>query len=1277
MKILKLNAESTSHALIQTARNLFVILLLLFLPAMVFAQFGELVSPGELSKAHQKYSGIKNCNVCHGPDQNVLDAKCLDCHKELAARIKANQGFHADKKTQCITCHSEHLGKDFDIRQLDLKKFSHDQTGWPLAGLHARITDCAACHKTRSFLGLSTDCTSCHKDPHLGRLPDCTRCHAVDRPMKQVTYDHSKTAFPLAGGHATVPCMQCHKNQVFKGLPFANCTSCHIDPHKPSLGSNCTTCHNVESWKKPTVAHKTFPLNGKHASVACVKCHAGNQWKLKTPFAKCADCHRDPHLGQFPGKDCASCHNVQGFKPAVVDHSSFKLELGHAVACVKCHKLEKGMFPSAKGETIRYKPIATACVTCHKDIHKGQFGKQCESCHNIQSFKLQAFDHSKSRFPLDKVHAKVPCASCHKQDPKTGATIYKPLEITCNSCHVKAHMGQLTQKCEQCHKPDGNIQFDHATSRFPLTGKHSPLTCDKCHKLEKGTFPSGAGEAIRYKPMSLACASCHEDQHRGQFKKDCVQCHNTDNFKPSTFNHARSVFPLIGAHARIECSQCHKLETFASPPPAVQRVRYHPLDTSCAKCHTDPHQGRLGSDCTSCHTTENWRIVSRAFHKTVKFPLEGAHLSVACESCHLNGVTKGTPTRCYDCHWIRRQDDLYRTKLGIECAVCHSTTSWTGGKFDHAVQAHVPLNGSHKVLSCDSCHQSGAFTPGEVQCISCHQEDYNNTTAPNHRAAGYPTTCQGCHNPGDNTWHTRAINHNQIFPLVGRHAQITCDQCHKNGVFQGTPRNCVGCHKQDYDRTTSPNHAASGFPTTCDSCHKSTDPDWNRAKFNHDNVFPLVGTHKTLDCSACHKNGVYRGTPRDCYGCHKTAYDNTKDPNHKSSGFSTNCESCHKATDPNWNTTFNHDSIFPLVGTHKNIPCSACHKNGKYQGTPSTCYGCHKVDYDSTREPNHVSAGFPTTCQNCHNPSDPNWNNGFDHNKVFPLVGQHRTITCDACHKNGRYQGTPRTCYGCHKADYDATRSPNHVSAGFPTNCEACHQASAPNWNAKFDHNKFFQLVGVHNTIPCEACHKNGKYQGTPTTCYGCHKPDYDATRDPNHAAAGFPTTCDNCHRASDPNWNTSFDHNKFFALVGQHRTLACQACHKNGKYQVLQLHATDATKPITIPRGIRIMQPPDSQPIVKPVTRRRIQTGTRLRSITIRSFYSPAGIHKFLAKRVTRTAYTGVLRGIAMDVIKPIMTARAIQIMRPPDSPRPATIVTDTPIAPGTRACSITPNSR
>ena len=557
----------------------------------------------------------------------------------------------------------------------------------------------------------------------------------------------------------------------------------------------------------------------------------------------------------------------------------------------------------------------------------------------------------------------------------------------------------------------------------------------------------------------------------------------------------------------------------------------------------------MGTSCEGCHTPEGWVSASRAFHKTSRFNLEGRHLDVPCAKCHIKGAVKGTPNKCYDCHWVRRQDDPYQTRLGADCETCHRPISWTAVTWNHGAATGTPLSPAHRALACDNCHTNRRFDAGSPSCYACHAKQYQSTTQPAHQAAGFPTQCELCHKPSHTSFSQASFQHTAYYPLVGVHATQACAACHKNNVYKGTPRDCYGCHRATYERTVNPNHAAAGFPTTCESCHRQSDTSW-KTTFSHNSVYPLVGAHATQACTACHKNNVYKGTPRDCYGCHRTTYERTTSPNHAAAGFPTACESCHRQSDATWKTTFNHSSVYPLVGVHATQACTACHKNNVYKGTPRDCYGCHRTTYERTTSPNHAAAGFPTTCESCHRQSDTSWTATFSHSSVFPLVGAHATQACTACHKNNVYKGTPRDCFGCHRATYERTTSPNHAAAGFPTTCESCHRNSDTTWRATFNHNSVFALVGVHATQACTACHKNNVYKGTPRDCYSCHRTDYDRTVNPNHAAAGFPTTCDSCHSASSSTWSASFDHNRFFVLAGRHLSAACSSCHQNNVYR-------------------------------------------------------------------------------------------------------------------------------
>jgi hypothetical protein len=406
---------------------------------------------------------------------------------------------------------------------------------------------------------------------------------------------------------------------------------------------------------------------------------------------------------------------------------------------------------------------------------------------------------------------------------------------------------------------------------------------------------------------------------------------------------------------------------------------------------------------------------------------------VLCASCHRkdfdasrspNHVSAGFPLTCENCH--RPAESTWRTG--------------GGGDFNH--NAVFPLQGVHATVSCTSCHRNG-FKGTSRECAGCHLPQYNATQNPNHAAAGFPTACESCHRPTDPQWRGgggTAFNHNSVFPLQGVHATATCVSCHRNNVFKGTSRECVGCHLEQYNGTKNPNHAAAGFPTACESCHRPTDPQWRGGTpFNHGAVFPLQGAHATVACATCHKNNVFKGTARDCVGCHLPEYNGTQRPNHVAAGFPTTCDSCHRPTDPRWTgASFSHNAFFSLVGVHATQACAACHTNNVYKGTARTCVGCHQAKYNAARNPNHVSAGFPTTCEGCHRATDTSWTQGQFNHTWFPISGPHN-VSCAQCHTTPNVF-TQFSCTVCHAR---GVTDSHHTSVGGyrydSAACYACH----------------------------------------------------------------------------------------------------------------------------------------------------------------------------------------------------------------------------------------------
>ena len=294
--------------------------------------------------------------------------------------------------------------------------------------------------------------------------------------------------------------------------------------------------------------------------------------------------------------------------------------------------------------------------------------------------------------------------------------------------------------------------------------------------------------------------------------------------------------------------------------------------------------------CVDSRAEAQFETANRQFHNQTAFPLDGRHRDVPCESCHRQGAYKGTPTRCFDCHWTRRQDDRYRLQLGSQCEQCHRPLSWTAARWDHGAMTGIALSPAHRPLSCQSCHTNSNFKTAQTACVACHLQDYQTARTPNHVAASFPTACDACHLPSDTSFHQGRFFNHTSFPLVGVHAQQSCLSCHKNGVDAGTPTTCAGCHLASYNQTRNPNHAAAGFPMTCENCHRNTDTSWTQGTFNH--RFPITsGPHNTT-CTNCHQGGGYQTFT--CLSCHQRS---ETDSHHRSiSGYrydSLACYSCH------------------------------------------------------------------------------------------------------------------------------------------------------------------------------------------------------------------------------------------------------------------------------------------------------------------------------------------------------------------------------------------------
>ena len=832
-----------------------------------------------------------------------------------------------------------------------------------------------------------------------------------------------------------------------------------------------------------------------------------------------------------------------------------------------------------------------------------------------------------------------------------------------------------------CHKPqerhvsgrprhDGALQGRHGLRDLPQGSAHGTareLTCERCHTPDAwrigvagvpqvGRVP--ARRAPSRGPVRLLSRQRRDQGHANALlrlpldppagrpvpdpaRRPLRELPPAGQLDGGAWNHgAVAGVPLSAAHRTLGCEAATRPAFQAGQVPATGATR------RSIRRRVAAHQSAgFPTQCDAVPPPSHSSWTQAVFKHKSYFPLAGLHATQACATCHKNNVYKGTSARLRRLppRQLRQDDEpgprrrrvpddvrvvppLHRSD--VERVVQPREHLYAGRRTRHAgvhrvpqeqrLQGHVPRLrrvSPHRLRPHDEPGPCGGGLPDDVRVVP---------------PAGVPSFST-----------TAGFNHTSVFTLAGLHATQACTACHKNNVYKGTPRDCVGCHRTDYDRTTNPNHAAAGFATTCDSCHKASDTAW-RANVSHA-TFALVGTHATQACAACHKNSVYKGTPRDCVGCHRTNYDRTTNPNHAAAGFPTTCESCHQPTAASWSSVLQPRRLLPAGRRARHAGLQRVPQEQRLQGHAARLRRLppRRLRQDDQPEPRGgrlpddvrlVPPGHATRrgVRRSTTPASSRWSAGtrrrpappatrttstrarratasaatartttgrrtrttrrpasrprasratsrrrrrgrttFNHSSIFPLVGVHATQACAACHKNNVYKGTPRDCVGCHRADYEQTTNPNHAAAGFPTTCESvppgdvglverrrsttrastrwsasmprrpappatrttstrarratASAATAPTTSgrrtpttrrpasrprasrATSSHRRrgrrrsttpaSYALVGVHATQACTACHKNNVYKGTPRDCVGCHRAELRADR--------------------------------------------------------------------------------------------------------------------------------------------------------------------------------------
>lgn len=464
-----------------------LVILLTGLGLMLWRQGGLAFSPGQLSAvatsdassgdyaSHADFEG--QCSLCHQPLTSFQGELCIACHIQVGEQVLTGNSMHGSigAVRQCAECHSDHLGRDFDLRLGHLDSFDHSGTEflltWHQVDYSMSPINCLNCHVADGEFSVSTkNCAACHAGSdmdfmiaHFMEFGDrCIDCH--DGKDTMASFDHSQAAFPLEGSHIALRCVDCHNDAQFADLA-STCSSCHGEPglHLGQFSLTCEECHDSFAWSPAILEGRTFA-------------HAG-----ETNFNLVK--HRQDAQGGL--LNCRSCH------------SSIWSDINGQV-CIQCHSETAPEFISD---------------------HRVQLGDDCVDCHDGVD-RMMSFDHNVV-FPLDGKHNQADCRACHIN------YVYQDTPDKCKDCHLEpqVHAGFFGLKCEYCHKADSWYPGKLHIHKFPINhggqneaecalchpAVYQDYSCFECHDHQLDEIKEGHRELGLRRDELVDCFACHED----------------------------------------------------------------------------------------------------------------------------------------------------------------------------------------------------------------------------------------------------------------------------------------------------------------------------------------------------------------------------------------------------------------------------------------------------------------------------------------------------------------------------------------------------------------------------------------------------------------------------------------------------------------------------------------------------------------------------------------------------------------------------------------------
>ncbi|MBI4776283.1 MAG: respiratory nitrate reductase subunit gamma [Deltaproteobacteria bacterium] len=302
--------------------------------------------------------------------------------------------------------------------------------------------------------------------------------------------------------------------------------------------------------------------------------------------------------------------------------------------------------------------------------------------------------------------------------------------------HVSAH-GQIS--CRDCHEDfERNTHPDSADIVRNRLDFFKLEQCLECHDQIQEDLGKGLHGALKVEDVQAyeTCINCHDPHYQLSLGKNRMA--DFDPAKPpraqcGVCHEERTTLPALGAE-EAACMECHREADLKRPeevkrlqhicfnchaPSGTPSVRKAPLIDAqayrisphagfgCVACHPAAadfnHSARSLGDCRRCHYPHDEKVA------------RDAHLTVACEACHLEPVRPVKEPSAGRVVWtvdgapeaVSRVHNMILMEDEAACTRCHFKGNGVG-----AAAAVLPA----KSILCMPCH-AATFSVGDATTV--------------------------------------------------------------------------------------------------------------------------------------------------------------------------------------------------------------------------------------------------------------------------------------------------------------------------------------------------------------------------------------------------------------------------------------------------------------------------------------------------------------------------------------------------------------------------------